>query len=211
MKKENLFTKPKIIAIAGDVNQGKSMLLYHILDRAMQKYTFNLYYYGLHINIPDAVQVFSIAELENVKNSIIIIDELSSLFDLDNRKNKKIIENSFRLINHNNNIVLLCGTPENFKKFLSAKVDEIIFKQVTIADCVNGSRLKDVLIRYRGKERGSEVLSLPKNKALRWDGKHYHIIDVPYYEKYDTKAQNPDILVRKNVSENVQKTCEKSV
>ena len=38
-----------------------------------------------------------------------------------------MIENTLRLINHNNNILLLCGLPKNFKKIIAGKIDEFTF------------------------------------------------------------------------------------
>lgn len=204
-----LFAKPQIIGVIADVNQGKSMTLYHIIEECRVKHTFELYQYGLRLSPRGAVQVNSIEEIESIKNSVIVIDELSSLFDLDNRKVKSMIENSLRLINHNNNVVILAGTPENFKKFVSAKLNVIFFKQSTIADFINGSRAKNILMAYRGNERGSAMLNLDVDETLVWDGKHYSKMRIPYYPSFDTKRGNESILKRvpkKTVLENVEKS-----
>lgn len=217
---KELFLKPKIIGVCGDVNTGKSMLLYHILESLAKDSRFNLYTYGLRLNFPGAVEIFSVAEMEQIRNSIIIVDELSSLFDLDNRKVKRSVERSLRLINHNNNILVVCGTPENFKKFISAKLNMIFYKKTTISDTINGSEVNKLLTAYNGNERGSELLNLPPNEAILYDGTHYNKINVPYYAKYDSKAENEPILkpkceqksskkCAKNVRKNVQKEVKK--
>lgn len=202
MKQEqaiSLFNKPKIISLIADVNQGKSMLLYNIIEKCQKNHTFNLYYYGLREDIPGAQRVESIAEIETIQNSIIIADEFGTLFDLDNRKVKMIIENSLRLINHNNNVLVLAGVPENFKKFISGKTDVFIFKKTTLADLINGSRAKEMVMSYKGKERGSAVLNIPINQALVYDGKHYALWNVDYKAKYDTKKDNEQILKPRKV------------
>ncbi len=215
MKLDTLFNKPKLIGVVADVNQGKSMLLYHILEELSLSSKFKLYTYGLRLKIKGSRQIFSVSELEQLRDSIIIIDELSSLFDLDNRKIKKQIENTLRLINHNNNILVLCGTPENFKKFLSAKLDLMFYKKTTIADFINGSRIKNVLTNYKGNERGAEMLNLKINEALFFDGNHYEVFNVPYLEQYDSKRDNKTILtpkiisVPKSISTNVLKKSKK--
>ena len=59
---------------------------------------------------------------------------------------------------------------------------------------------------------GAEVLNLPVNKAILFDGCHYYGLDVPYYAKYDSKADNSKILISKNVQEcakNVSKNVER--
>ncbi len=206
---DELFDKPKIIGMCGDVNTGKSMFLYHILETLSEKNKFNLFTYGLRLNFKRSLQIYSVSEMEQIRNSLIIVDELSSLFDLDNRKVKKQIENSLRLINHNNNILLLCGTPENFKKFLAAKIDVVFYKKCTFADFINGNRTKNILMNYKGNERGSEMLNLKVDEVICFNGDHYTNFNVPYYKKYDSKVKNVRIFVPKNVRKNVQKTCKK--
>lgn len=211
MNISKLFNKPKIIAVIGDVNTGKSMLLYHLLHSLSTTSKFNLFTYGLRTPIKNAIEIFSVAEMEQIRDSFIIIDELSSLFDLDNRKVKSQIENTLRLLNHNNNIIVVCGTPENFKKFLSAKIDIAFYNKSTLSDFINGSRVKNILMSYRGNERGTEVLNLPVEEVLCFDGQHYHKMIVPYYKKYDSKKTNAKIFVRKSVRKNVQnKKCDKN-
>ena len=59
---------------------------------------------------------------------------MSSIFDLEDRKKRKLIERTFRLIFHNNNVLVLVGLPENYKKFISSKLGVIIYFKSTIAD-----------------------------------------------------------------------------
>jgi len=191
---KELFDKPKIISVCADVNTGKSMLLYHILEQLSKENKFKLFTYGLRLEFGNSTQIYSVSEMEQITNSLIVVDELSSLFDLDNRKIKKQIENSLRLINHNNNILVICGTPENFKKFISAKVDIMFYKKTTFADFINGSRLKNLLMNYKGNERGAEVLNLLVNECILFDGSHYTKFNVPYYPQYDSKKDNQTIL-----------------
>lgn len=215
MEIKQLLNKPKVIAVVSDVNQGKSMFLYHMLEEAKKEHNFTLFYYGLRLDIKGGVEsqrIYSVAEMESVRNSVIVVDELSSLFDLDNRKCKRQIENTLRLINHNNNILILCGTPENFKKFLSAKVDEVFYKKATLADFINGCTIKNVLTSYKGYELGSELLNLKVNEVLHYNGTHYTVMNVPYYPEYDTKKDNIQILQSNNNCDNLEaKKCAKSV
>ncbi len=197
-----LFNKPKVIGLIGNTNEAKSNMIYWILDFLKKDYKFKVYVYGLRCTFPNTIQVHSVKEIESVRDSILIVDEMTSLFDLDNRKVKVQIENTIRLIYHNNNILLICGLGENFKKFLSAKLSVIIFKKVTLADLINGSTVKNVLMDYKGNERGQSILNLELGKSLIFDGTHYHKIDVPYMKQYDTKAKNVPILVHKNVVKN---------
>lgn len=202
MKIENLFEKPGVIGLIGDVNTAKSNLLYHIITILSKKNKFNLFSYGLRSEV-FGTKIHSVEELEKITNSVVVIDEVMTLWDLNNRMAKRQIENTLRLIFHNNNVLIICGVPDNFRKFIAGKLDYVIFKQVTIADFVNGCRVKRVLTNYKGNELGSNVLNLPKNEALVFDGSHYSKINVPYYPKYDSKKKNPSILVKKSVNRNV--------
>lgn len=214
MKIDKLFNKPKIIGVCGDINTGKSMFLYDLLEK-LKDYEFDLYSYGLRVDLGEQ-KIYSIEELENIENSIIIADEFFSLFDLDNRKQRKMIENTLRLLFHNNNILILCGLPENFKKFISAKLDVVFFKKCSLADFVNGSRLKNMCLSYKGSELGSSVLNIKIDDVLCYDSLHYHQEKVKYTDKFDTKIRNKAIIKRsekcaKSVPNNVEKIkCAKS-
>jgi hypothetical protein len=207
MNIKQLFNKPKIMTICGDVNTGKSNLLYHIIETLKKEKKFHLYTYGLKNALPDSQEIYSVAELEKITDSLIVIDECFSLFDLDNRKQKKQIEKTLRLINHNNNILLLGVLPENLKKFLAGRIDVFFFKRITFDDFINGSRAKRIATSYKGIQSGSEILDLKVDECVVYDGKHYNLFNVPYYKDYDSKLENESIL--KNVSEFVPKIVER--
>ena len=200
-----LFLKPSIIAIVGDVNTGKSNLIYHILSKLNNVGKFNLYVYGLRSELKNTQEIFSVDELEQIKNSVIIIDEVMSLWDLDNRRMKRQIEQSLRLINHNNNVLIVCGVPDNFRKFLAGKIDIVFSKKVTFKDFVNGSRIKQIVLNYQGREKGNNILNIKVNEAILFDGLHYHKIKIPYFRKYDRKRENePIIKFKKSVQVSVR-------
>jgi hypothetical protein len=192
-----LFDSPKLIGVVGDANSGKSNLLYFIVDSLMKKYKFKLFSYGLRVNIAGEIKIYSVEQLEILQDSIIIIDEFASFFDVDNRKEKKQIEQTLRLIFHNNNVVLFCGLSENYKKFIASKLDAVIFKRCALGDMINGSRVKSLAMQYGGYERGAAILNIPKDSALLYDGELYHKVSIPYMAGGDTKANNNDILLGK--------------
>jgi hypothetical protein len=192
-----LFTEPKLIGLIGDANSGKSNMLYWIIKALRDAYQFNLYSYGLRAYVVGEQKIFSVEQLEVIHDSIIIIDEFASLFDVDDRKQKKQIENTLRLIFHRNNVVLFSGVPENVKKFIASKLQAVIYKQCALSDFINGSRTKSIIMNYSGDERGSAMLSLDPNKAIVWDGRYYHKVTIPYVEEGDTKINNADILKKR--------------
>ena len=203
MELKELFNKPRTIGLCADVNNGKSNLIYHALTELQKDYKFQVYTFGLRCPVPGTNEIFSVEQLEQITNSVIIIDEMFSLFDLDDRQIKKQIETTLRLIHHNNNVLLLCGLGENFKKFIGAKLDALIFKKVTIAELINGGRVKRIITNYAGAERGHTLVKLEKSEAIIYDGKGYNKIEIPYMSQYDSKAGNVSILVEKSVLEKV--------
>lgn len=197
-----LLDKPKIIGLIADVNEGKSNFLYWLIQTMQKDYNFSLYSFGLRCDLGEQ-KIYSVAELETITNSVVICDEFYTLFDLEDRKNRRAIENTLRLINHNNNILILVGLPDNYKKFIASKLDIVIFKTCKIGDFVNGSRVKALCTAYKGSELGSAMLAMPVDKAIVWNG-HYEKITIPYLQDFDTKLKNVKILLEKNVHENVQ-------
>ena len=190
--------KPCIVGFIGDTNTGKTNTLYYLIESYAKNYKFNLYYFGLREDIKEGHRIYSLEELETIENSLVIIDEFFTLFDLNNSKSKGIIETTLRLIHHNNNILILAGLPENFKKFISAKLDLIIYKQCKLSDFINQSQAKTKLTSYRGYELGNTLLKLPKNKALFFNGTSYKVLDIPYLKHRDTKQHNESIFKKKS-------------
>ncbi len=190
----NLFKAPKLIGLVGDANEGKSNVIYWAIKALREEYKFKLFSYGLRVNIVGEQKIYSVEQLEIIHNSIIIIDEFASMFDIDDRKEKKQIEQTLRLIFHNNNVVMLCGVPENYKKFIASKLDSVIYKRCALGDFINGSRIKKIAFNYRGYELGAAVLNVEKEKAIVYDGQFYHKVSVPLVPEGDTKKNNASIL-----------------
>lgn len=199
MKITDLFNKPRIMGLAANPDEGKSNLLYWMIRELKENYSFNLYSYGLRMDMEEQ-KIFSIEELESIEDGIIFIDEFASLLKLDNRKLWTSVEKTLRLIYHNNNIIVLSGLPEGYHKFISAKLDIFLYKKCNIADFINNSRMKNVAMQYSGNELGYSVLNIKKNEVLIFDGHHYDKIQIPYLESCDTKRTNKKILVKKEES-----------
>lgn len=193
------FNAPKIIGIVSDPNEGKSNLAHYLIKELKENYTFKLYTYGFRTEISGTPQIFSIREVEEIRDSIIFIDEFYTLFDLEDRRKKMMVENTLRLLFHNNNILVLIGVGENFKKFVSGKLNTIFFKKVTFSDLINGSSMKRAIQDYKGYEKGSAVLNLKKNEVIVYNGKNYRKFLVPYLKEADSKVDNVSILTKKNV------------
>ena len=201
---EDLFTDPSIRAIGliADPNQGKSNTIYHIIKALQSKYNAKMYAYGLRVMFEGIQRINSIEELECITNSVIFLDEFPSLFSLSNRRQREKFEESMRKIYHSNNIVIICGLPHNFDKFLSGLLNAIIFKQSTLVDFIQRSPAERIIASFSPAigsqiQKGSRMLTMPKDTALIWDGAHYWDVDVPYVKEGDSKRKNAPILTPK--------------
>ena len=200
---DKLFDQPRIIGLCADVNQGKSNLLFYIMNHLQETYGFsrdNLYSYALPIWTGEQ-KIYSVEELELIDNSVIVLDEFYLFLNLDDRKRVKQLAAMMQRIKHSNNVLILCGLAHNFNKFISSQLEIKIFKQTTIKNLVNGSPMKDVVSAYNGKEKGSTILKLGKGQALIHglsDGEdgmpHYDLVNIPYMKQFDVKSALPDIL-----------------
>ena len=203
------FNEPKIIGILGDIATGKSNLAYYLIEELKSKFKFNLYTYGLRKDVKNAIKIYSINELENIRNGIIFLDEFFTLFNLEDRKKRIQIENTIRLIHHNNNVLVLIGVPENFKKFISSKINVIFYKQVTFADFINGSSVKKNILNYKGLEMGSSILNISDNETLVYDS-NYRKYKIPYLKDFDSKKDNKPLLIKKR-SEKSEKNRNRNI
>lgn len=198
---EDIFSDPSIraIGIIADPNSGKSNTIYHCIKALQANYTAKMYAYGLRVMFEGVQRINSIEELEKITNSVIFLDEFPSLFSLSNRRQTEKFEESMRKIYHSNNIVVICGLPHNFNKFLSSLLNAIIFKQCTLVDFIQRSPAERIIASFSPAtgshiQKGSRMLTMPKDTALIYDGDHYWDVDVPYVEEGDAKRFNVPIL-----------------
>lgn len=201
-----LFDSPRLIGMCADVGQGKSNTIYAILHYLQKKYSFsskNLFTYALPIAIGQQ-KIFSVEELELIENSVIFLDEFYLFLNLDDRKRVKQLAEMMQRIKHANNVLVLCGLPHNFNKFISSQLEIKIYKQTTIKNLINGSPMKDVITAYNGAEKGSTILRLQHNQALVYGllgegsgNAHYTKVSVPHMKEFDVKSNLPPILTPK--------------
>jgi hypothetical protein len=201
---EDIFKDPSVRAIGliADPNTGKSNTIYHCIKALQANYTAKMYAYGLRVMFDGVQRINSIEELEKITNSVIFLDEFPSLFSLNNRRQVEKFEESMRKIYHSNNIVVICGLPHSFNKFLSGLLNAIIFKQSTLVDFIQRSPAERIIASFSPAigsaiQKGSRMLTMPKDVALVFDGEHYWDVDVPYVEEGDAKRFNAPILTPK--------------
>lgn len=191
--------------LTGQSNSGKSMALYHLIISYLKQYkgivrTFGipveqLTYIKKYANSNNIQPFNSLLELEQIKESIIIIEEFGTLLDTNDRQKKRQIEEILRVVNHKGNKILLCGLPHDFKKFITCKAKSIMFKTLKMNDLINGSDAKEILKQYQGVGKGVYSFHIDVSSLLLWDGMAFEVLDIPYYEKLDNKRKNVNLFV----------------
>ena len=177
-------------------NEGKTHTLCALIEEYKRQFNGNVTTFGFRDELIDLLNVnsfSSLIELEEIRNSIIIVDEVGSLFDLENRTKRHLIESTLRLVNHRGNKILLSGLPSDFKKFLCAKAKVFLFKTLMISDLINGSLAKEILLQYRGPGLGTYTLLFDKGTMLCYDGTFWKE-SCSYNEKFDTKKNNENLF-----------------
>ena len=86
--------------LVGKVSSGKTLCMADLLASYSKHYKGSVRVFGLRddvVNqIPRAEKFYSLLELEEMKDSIIGIDEVGTLFDLEDRKKRKIVAGSHK-------------------------------------------------------------------------------------------------------------------
>ena len=177
-------------------DEGKTHTLCTLIEEYKRQFNGVVTTFGFRDELIDLLNVksfSSLIELEEIRNSIIIVDEVGSLFDLENRTKRHLIESTLRLVNHRGNKILLSGLPSDFKKFLCAKAKVFLFKTLMISDLINGSLAKEILLQYRGPGLGTYTLLFDKGTMLCYDGTFWKE-SCSYNEKFDTKKNNENLF-----------------
>ena len=185
-----------VITLISKSDEGKSMLICSLIEEYKKKFSGDISAFGLRgevIRKLDINSFNSLLELEKIKNEIVFIDEVGALFDLQNRKYRKQINQTLRLVNHNGNKIFMSGVCSDFKKFLCAKARCFLFKSLNISDLINGSLAKEILLQYKGDGVGFYSFDIDKSEVLCYDGK-YFIEKFKYNKEYDFKRENKDLF-----------------
>jgi len=180
-------------AIIGKSNSGKSMFLKNLIITASSTKT-NVEIFG----VDDEINTFySLLELEKMKNSFIFIDEVNTLFKLNNRKASHLnkLDTIFRMVNHNNNKIVLCGLPTDFNKWICGKIDCFCYKSLIIKDLINQTRAKELITEFEHPKNGHQVFDIPESKVLVYSERTgYFWVNSELIPHLDTKKDNINLF-----------------
>lgn len=191
----------RVIGVVGDKNQGKSGLLYNMINiiRRLAPET-QIVTFRMLVKIEGVLSLNTLLELSKIRNSFIIIDELKTIVDTDNRKETQTFLEILQTLYHSNNTVVVCGLAHNFNGKISGELEAIIFKQTTLISVVQRSNLDYILrpLRHEGQASKNDYsLTMPVNGALIYHPhmqKNWHYVEVPYLKNFDTKKDNEPVI-----------------
>jgi hypothetical protein len=193
-----------IIILTGHRNEGKSTTLYNIIIEYLVNYPQDVWTFGIKRPVVESLSeirpinmFWSIREMEKIQDSLIIADEAGDLLNVINRKQHEQMLKTLRAVAHQNNIIVLCSLPFDFKKIFAAQARCFLYKGMNIQELINGSLIKETLMEYKGHELGAYRLNIPKQKVLCYDEAGFWMDDIKYYENLDTKAGNVKLLKRR--------------
>ena len=98
------------------------------------------------------------------------------------------------MIQHNNNILVLCGLPTYYNQLISKHIKGWLLKRFKFKDCINGTTLKQYAKSLKGEFNGGIGLNIPVDKALTSKG----FINVGYCVKSDKKAEKFNLFKLKS-------------
>ena len=179
----------KVLAIVGSVSSAKSNNMFnmieYLLEREKKVSCFVLHEEYKQI-LGDRVTYFTtMEELEQLENSYIFVDEMGELLDFTNRKASHIksIMRTFAQIEHNTNVLILCGVPDYFKKFIGKYIHDYIIHNSNLNEFINQSPTKNFVTGIKGNFVGSTRINTGVGNCY-FQGRLY---SVPYNEKFDKK------------------------
>jgi len=183
----------RVFGIVGSKNSGKTTLLMQLIEEAKQFQT-DIYCYFYHTEYKSQMKnikfVNTLNDLEKIQNSFIFIDEFSELFQLSDRHAVEMIKLVVAQIEHNNNILVLCGLPQYYNKLISGFVDENwLLKSLNYDELINGSGLKKYINMLSGDYVGGTRLNIATNTVLVNGVFH----QVKYNKSKDKKAKSVDL------------------
>ena len=192
----------KSVGIVGSSNSGKTTTLFNLLD-SVSKLKTSKYMCCFHQETKEGLikkhkdlRFFdTLNELEQIHNSFIFIDEFHNLFNTDDRHQTEIIKGVFNQIHHNNNIIVLCSTPEYYNKLICGFVDSFVLCKIKdFVELVNGSQLKRYILSLATNLKGATCFNLSIGKIF-YKGL---VISINYNKEQDKKQKSINLFEVKN-------------
>lgn len=202
---EQVFGKYRIAGLVGDKSTGKTNNLMALLkDFRIKNKATPIYVYGLDDITMDwakrlgrVFEVSSMEQLADKKDSLVILDEMQRLKLNDRRYTDE--KNEFvDFICHNNNWAILSGPNlREFNSNVGGIIERWLLKTMKLSSLVNGSQLKDTVMKYNGRYKVLGNIEIPNNKLLVINDDCELVVELDYIKEIDNKVKNVNIFTLK--------------
>jgi hypothetical protein len=137
----------------------------------------------------DIIRISSVEQIANKKDCLLILDEFQTL-KLNDRRNKDLLIKLMAKIYHpeQNNYILFCSpTTREYNSVIGGYIEVWLLKSMHISDTINGSQLKNALLKYKGHYAQMDYFDIPKDKIILLNDDCEQVITCPYLEQADNK------------------------
>ena len=202
MKIKEIFGNYRVVALAGEKDEGKTNNLMALLkDFRKENEKTPIYVYGLNEQtlswlkqFKNIFEISSIKQLSNKRDCLIIIDEFQRL-KLNCKRKREHLNDFVDFIYHNNNwLILTTPNPREFNSVIGSKIEGWCLKSLKLSNLVNGSHLKEAVLSYNGRYKSIDDININKDEILIINNDYEKIIKVNYIPEIDTKKKNVNIF-----------------
>ena len=198
---KEIFKDCRIAALGGNRHTGKTNnIFFMIKELRKENKELMIYAYGMPEGLTpllielDVLEISSLSQMVNKKDSLIIVEEFQKL-RLNDRRYREALGDFVDFIYHNNNYCLLSSPSiREFNSIIGSVIERWLLKSINVEDCVNGSHLKKVVEDYKGKYKSLGCIELPLSDILLINNEKEVLLHCDYVPEADTKKNLKQIF-----------------
>lgn len=189
----------KCLGIVGSRHTGKTTTLINFIE-VVKNCKYGIYVYCYHEELksllkskyPNITIITKIEELEQIETGFIFIDEFQTMINLNDRHQSEAIERLFNQLYQKQGVnLILCSTPEYYKKLICRGLDDYIFCRITdLKQFIQGSEVQIYLKNIGSDLKGMNCFNVPVG-TIYYKGE---LININYDKKTDKKSNRIDLF-----------------
>ncbi len=201
-KLNKIFKGVRIVGLAGLKNSGKTNnLISLIVDYRKTHKEEQIFAFGLNESVMNflskkynVIEISSLRHLVGKKDCLIILDEFQRL-KLNDRRNKDELDEFIDFVYHNNVYVILSSPNiREFNSIIGGVIEKWLLKSVRKDNCINGSQLKRIVEKYKGRYKLLGEIEVPVNELLVINDDEELKIKCKYIKEADHKLKNKELF-----------------
>lgn len=202
MKIKKIFEIGRIIGLASSKNTGKTNNLVYLVKEFREKNKETpIYIFGfedkaikLLTKLPNVSEISSLDHISDKENCIFIIDEFQKL-KLNDRRYKELTDSFVDFIYHKNNYAILSSPNiSEFNSVIGRIFEGWLIKTLRYDSLVNGSHLKKIVDKYKGRFKSINDIIVPKDVLILVNNEKEEIIKCDYIKEADDKLNQMNLF-----------------